>query len=91
MRTEALNKEKTDGSPDFSHRRKYVYYTGSMFFIIGISLLVIASALVILFRIHYESEREIIFHTIAFFGIGLSVTLLGINLMTKQKIKGLFL
>ena len=88
MHTEALNIEKRDGSPDVSHRRRRIYYAGSMFFIIGVSLLVIASALVIFFRIHYGSEREIIFHTIAFFGIGLTVTLFGINLMAKHKIKG---
>jgi hypothetical protein len=88
MHKDDINIEKEQVSTDTSHKRRRIYYFGSMLFIIGISLIIIASAMVLFFNIHSESDREIIFQIISFFGVGLTVTLTGINLMGKQKIKG---
>ncbi len=88
MHKKKLKIEKEEDSSGILHRGKLIYYIGSMLFIIGISLVVIACGSVLYFNIHYGSEKEIIFHTITFFGIGFSLTILGINLMIRQKTKG---
>ena len=62
MHNEKLNIEKEEGTTGILHRGKLIYYIGSMLFIIGISLVVIACGSVLFFNIHYGSEKEIIFH-----------------------------
>lgn len=68
-----------------------IYYVGSLFFVIGIALLVMGSALVIIFQIHYGSEPGEILYTVVFIGTGIALTLLGINMMMRQAKKGYYL
>lgn len=65
-----------------------IYYVGSMFFVAGIALVALGSAFVMIFQIHYGSEADKILYTALFLGTGITLILIGINLMIKQTKKG---
>jgi len=80
--------EESSSSSKLSSRGISVYYLGSAVFVIGIVLILIGTALVMLFQIHYESQPEQILYTIVAIATGITMILIGINLMIKQTKKG---
>lgn len=80
--------EDNEESIHVLHRGKAIYYIGSMFFVAGIALLILGSAFIMIFQLHYNSEPEQIFLTTIFMGTGITLILIGINLMIKQSRKG---
>lgn len=80
--------EDNEESNQVLHRGKSIYYIGSMFFVAGIALLILGSAFIMIFQLHYNSEPEQIFLTTIFMGTGITLILIGINLMIKQSRKG---
>ena len=67
-----------------------IYYAGSVLFIAGIALLALGTILVMLFQIHYYSEPVQILQTVFCIGTGITLVLMGINLMIRQKKKGYY-
>ena len=80
--------EGTESSNGVLRRGLSIYYIGSMFFIVGISLVALGSAFVMIFQIHYGSESDKILYTALFLGTGITLVLMGINLMIKQTKRG---
>lgn len=68
-----------------------IYYAGSVLFIAGIALLALGTILVMLFQIHYYSEPIQILQTVFCIGTGITLVLMGINLMIRQKKKGYYI
>lgn len=68
-----------------------IYYFGSMVFIAGIALIILGTALIIFFQLHYGSGVEEKLYTIISVATGISLLLIGINLMMKQTKKGYFI
>lgn len=71
-----------------SRRGEAIYYFGTLFFVGGIILIGFASASIMFFQIHYESEARLITDTVTYMGVGLLNVSLGINLMLRQSKKG---
>jgi hypothetical protein len=67
-----------------------IYYAGSVLFIAGIALLALGTVLVMLFQIHYYSDPVQILQTVFCIGTGITLVLMGINLMIRQKKKGYY-
>ena len=89
MHEDSLMEEK-GRSTGLLRRGLSIYYVGSMFFVAGIALVALGSAFVMIFQIHYESEADKILYTVLFLGTGISLILIGINLMIKQTKKGYY-
>lgn len=87
MHKDSLSYED-NSSTKLSSRGMSVYYLGSAVFVIGIVLIILGTALVMLFQIHYGSKPEEILYTIVSIAIGITLILIGINLMIKQTKKG---
>lgn len=87
MQSDSLPNEVSD-STKLSRRGALIYYFGSAVFAAGIVLIVLGSALVMFFQIHYESEPVEIFYTILSIATGIILILVGINLMIRQRKKG---
>lgn len=68
-----------------------IYYVGSSFFIAGIALVALGSAFIMIFQIHYGSETNQILYTTIFLGTGITLVLIGINMMIKQTKKRYYL
>jgi hypothetical protein len=89
MHEDSLIEEK-GRSTGLLRRGLSIYYVGSMFFVAGIALVALGSAFVMIFQIHYGSEADKILYTVLFLGAGISLILIGINLMIKQRKKGYY-
>ena len=87
MQSDSLSNEVSD-STKLSRRGASIYYLGSAVFAAGIVLIVLGSALVMFFQIHYESEPVEILYTILSIATGIILILVGINLMIRQTKKG---
>ncbi len=87
MQSDSLPNEVSD-STKLSRRGASIYYLGSAVFAAGIVLIVLGSALVMFFQIHYKSEPVEILYTILSIATGIILILVGINLMIRQKKKG---
>jgi hypothetical protein len=87
MHEDSVIKEKGD-SGGLLRRGVSVYYIGSMFFIAGIALVALGSAFIMLYQIHSRSQPDKILYTAIFLGVGITLVLIGINLMIKQRKKG---
>ena len=87
---EDFMKEKKGSSTGVLRRGLSIYYVGSMFFVAGIALVALGSAFVMIFQIHYGSEADKILYTALFLGTGITLILIGINLMIKQTKKGYY-
>lgn len=87
MHKDSLSYED-NSSTKLSSRGMSVYYLGSAVFVIGILLIILGTALVVLFQIHYGSKPEEILYTIVSIATGITLILIGINLMIKQTKKG---
>ncbi len=68
-----------------------IYYLGSMVFIAGIALIILGTALIIFFQLNYSSGIDEKLYTIISVASGISLLLIGINLMMKQTKKGYFI
>jgi len=68
-----------------------IYYLGSMVFIAGIALIILGTALIIFFQLNYGSGIEEKLYTILSVASGISLLLIGINLMMRQTKKGYFI
>ncbi len=71
-------------SPGVLHRGAFVYYVGSVIFVVGIALLAAGAAFVMILRIHYGSEPTKILLTLISMGVGATLILTGINMMMRQ-------
>ena len=80
--------EDNEDSTNLSSRGTSGYYLGSALFVIGIVLIILGSAIIIFFQIHYGSDPEKILYTIISIATGIILVLIGINLMIKQTKKG---
>jgi len=89
MRTYVDNILKAD-EDRLSRKGETIYYFGTLFFVAGIILLAFASASIMFFQIHYESETKLIADTVTYMGAGLFFVSFGINLMLRQSRKGYF-
>ena len=89
MRRDGHNIFKTDDR--LSRRGETIYYLGTLFFVAGIILIGFATASILFFQIHYESEAKLITDTVTYMGAGLLFVSLGINLMLRQSKKGYFI
>ena len=87
MHNDSLPDENSN-STKLSSRGASIYYFGSAVFVIGIVLIVLGSAFVMYFEIHYESEPVEILYTILSIATGIILILVGINLMIRQRKKG---
>ena len=87
MQSDSILNEVSE-STRLSSRGASIYYLGSAAFAAGAVLIVLGSALVVLFQIHYKSEPVEILYTILFIAIGIILILVGINLMIRQRKKG---
>ena len=87
MQSESLPNKVSD-STKLSSRGASIYYLGSAVFVAGIVLIVLGSALVMFFQIHYESDPVEILYTIPSIASGIILILVGINLMIRQRKKG---
>lgn len=81
-------KDEVNDSAKLSSRGGSVYYFGSAVFAAGIVLIVLGSALVMFYEIHYESEPVEVLYTILSIASGIILILIGINLMIRQTRKG---
>jgi hypothetical protein len=79
-----------DSSEGVFQKGVSIYYAGSVLFIAGIALLALGTILVMLFQIHYHSEPIQILQTVFCIGTGITLVLIGINLMIRQKKKGYY-
>ncbi|MBS3778119.1 MAG: hypothetical protein KGY50_02360 [Candidatus Thermoplasmatota archaeon] len=87
MRTFGHKILKTDDD-SLSRRGENIYYFGTLIFVAGIILIGFASASIMFFQIHYESEAKLITDTVTYMGVGLLCVSLGINFMLRQSKKG---
>ena len=87
MHNDSLPDENSN-STKLSSRGASIYYFGSAVFVIGIVLIVLGSAFVMYFEIHYESEPVEILYTALSIATGIILILVGINLMIRQRKKG---
>jgi len=87
MRTYDNTILKTDDD-SLSRRGETIYYFGTLIFVAGIILIGFASASIMFFQIHYESEVRLITDTVTYMGVGLFFVSLGINFMLRQSKKG---
>ena len=87
MHNDSLPDENSN-STKLSSRGASIYYFGSAVFAIGIVLIILGSAFVMYFEIHYESEPVEILYTILSIASGIIMILVGINLMIRQTKKG---
>jgi hypothetical protein len=87
MHEDSLTEGK-ESSTGVLRRGLSIYYVGSMFFIVGIALVALGSAFVMIFQIHYESDADKILYTALSLGTGITLVLIGINLMIRQTKKG---
>lgn len=87
MHKDSLSYEDSS-STKLSNKGVSIYYLGSAVFVIGIVLIILGSALTMIFQIHYGSEPEQILYTIVSVATGITLILIGINLMMKQTKKG---
>ena len=87
MQSDSLPDEVSD-STKLSSRGASIYYLGSAVFAAGIVLIVLGSALVMYYQIHYESEPVEVLYTILSIASGIILILVGINLMIRQTRKG---
>ncbi len=87
MQSDSLANENSD-STKLSSRGALIYYLGSTVFIAGIGLIVLGSALAMFFQIHYESDPVEILYTILSIATGITLILVGLNLMIRQTKKG---
>ena len=87
MQSDSLANENSD-STKLSSRGASIYYLGSTVFIAGIGLIVLGSALAMFFQIHYESDPVEILYTILSIATGITLILVGLNLMIRQTKKG---
>lgn len=90
MRTFGNKILKTDDD-SLSRRGENIYYFGTLIFVAGIILIGFASASIMFFQIHYESEAKLITDTVTYMGVGLLCVSLGLNFMLRQSKKGYFL
>lgn len=74
-----------------SRKGETIYYLGTLLFVAGIILISYATASILFFQIHYESEAKLITDTVTYMGVGLLFVSLGINLMLKQSKRGYFI
>jgi hypothetical protein len=65
-----------------------IYYIGSMFFAVGIALIGLGTALIMLFQLHYFSDPQEILYTVLSIAAGITLILLGINLMIRESRRG---
>ena len=87
MQSDSLPDEVSD-STNLSAQRASIYYLGSAVFAAGIVLIVLGSALVMYFQIRYTSDPVEILYTILSIATGITLILVGINLMIRQTKKG---
>lgn len=87
MRAYDDNILKTD-EDRLSRKGESIYYLGTLIFVAGIVLIAFASASIMLFQIHYQSEAKLIVDTVTYMGFGLFFVTVGINLMLRQSKKG---
>lgn len=80
--------DNDSNSTKLSSRGVSIYYLGSAVFVIGIGLIIFGTALVMLFQLHYESEPQQILYTVVTIATGITIILIGINLMIRQTKKG---
>jgi hypothetical protein len=65
-----------------------VYYIGSMLFAVGIALIGLGTALIMIFQLHYGSDPQEILYTVLALGTGITLIMLGINLMIRETTRG---
>jgi hypothetical protein len=80
--------DENSNSPKLSSRGASIYYLGSAVFAIGITLIVLGTAFVIFYQIHYGSDPVEILYIILSIATGIILILVGINLMIRQTKKG---
>lgn len=90
MHEDSLMEEK-DSSTGLLRKGVSIYYIGSMFFVAGIALVALGSAFIMIYQIHYESPPDRILYTAIFLGTGITLVLIGINLMIRQTKKGYYI
>jgi len=90
MHEDSLMEEK-DNSTSLLHKGVSIYYIGSMFFVAGIALVALGSAFIMIYQIHYGSPADRILYTAIFLGTGITLVLIGINLMIRQTKKGYYI
>jgi len=87
MRGDYENSEDLTDSHLF-RRGVPVYYIGSMLFAVGISLIGLGTALIMIFQLHYSSDPQEILYTVLSLGTGITLIMLGINLMIRESLRG---
>jgi len=88
MQRDKIQGNNIEAEKKLSRRGELIYYTGALFFISGIILLILGTISIMFFQIHYESDSQVVLNIVSFFGSGLIILSLGINLMIKQGKKG---
>lgn len=83
--------EGKDNSTSLLSKGVSIYYIGSMLFVAGIALVALGSAFIMIYQIHYGSPADRILHTTIFLGTGITLVLIGINLMIRQTKKGYYI
>lgn len=80
----------TDDS-QITRRGESIFYIGTFLFITGTILLIVGAASVIFFKVHYQTESEIILSIVSVIGSGLILISIGINCMIRQRKSGLII